>query len=53
MRLDSYQTENFYDETGNVRKIPDARAFRPLEPGMLGLKRYHVETCGRLVFVDL
>src|SRR5262245_15710114 len=32
-----------YDETGNVRKIPDARAFKPLEQGMLGLKPYHVE----------
>lgn len=42
-----------YDETGNVRKIPDARTFRPLEPGMIGLKPYHVETCGRLVFVSL
>lgn len=42
-----------YDETGNVRKIPDARSFRPLEPGMLGLKKYHAEQCGELVFVSL
>jgi phenylpropionate dioxygenase-like ring-hydroxylating dioxygenase large terminal subunit len=42
-----------YDETGNVRKIPDARAFKPLEPGMLGLKKYHAETCGQLVFVSV
>jgi choline monooxygenase len=42
-----------YDEAGNVRKIPDARSFRPLEPGMLGLKKYHAEICGRLVFVSL
>jgi choline monooxygenase len=42
-----------YDETGNVRKIPDARAFKPLEPGMLGLKKYHTETCGQLIFVSL
>jgi len=42
-----------YDETGNVRKIPDARTFRPLEPGMLGLKRYHAATAGQLIFVSL
>ncbi len=42
-----------YDETGNVRKIPDARAFRPLEPGVLGLKRYQAATCGQLIFVSL
>lgn len=42
-----------YDETGNVRCIPDARTFRPLEPGMLGLKKYHAELCGQLVFVSL
>jgi choline monooxygenase len=42
-----------YDETGNVRKIPDARAFKPLEPGMLGLKKFHAETCGQLLFVSL
>lgn len=42
-----------YDQTGNVRNIPDARAFRPLEPGMLGLKKYHAATCGQLVFVSV
>lgn len=42
-----------YDQTGNVRKIPDARAFKPLEPGMLGLKRYRTATCGTLLFVSL
>ncbi len=35
--------------TGNVRCIPDARTFRPLEPGMLGLKKYHAELCGELI----
>lgn len=40
-----------YDEAGNVRKIPDARTFKPLKQGMLGLKPYHVETCGELIFV--
>lgn len=42
-----------FDQAGNVRKIPDARSFRPLAPGMLGLKRYRAATCGRLVFVNL
>jgi choline monooxygenase len=42
-----------YDQTGNVRHIPDARAFKPLEPGMLGLKKYHAATCGQLIFVSL
>ncbi|EAQ79140.1 aromatic ring-hydroxylating oxygenase subunit alpha [Blastopirellula marina] len=42
-----------YDETGNVRKIPDAKTFRPLAHGMLGLKRFRVERCGELVFVNL
>lgn len=42
-----------YDPTGNVRRIPDARAFRPLEPGMLGLKQYRAALCGELIFVSL
>ncbi|PQO44277.1 aromatic ring-hydroxylating oxygenase subunit alpha [Blastopirellula marina] len=42
-----------FDETGNVRKIPDAKTFRPLAQGMLGLKQYRVERCGELIFVNL
>ena len=42
-----------YDETGNVRKIPDAKSFRPLKQGMLGLKKYRLETCGELIFINL
>ncbi|PQO42353.1 aromatic ring-hydroxylating oxygenase subunit alpha [Blastopirellula marina] len=42
-----------FDETGNVRKIPDARSFRPLKQGMLGLKKYRAECCGELVFINL
>jgi len=42
-----------FDETGNVRKIPDAKSFRPLKQGMLGLKKYRLETCGELVFINL
>ncbi len=42
-----------FDETGNVRKIPDAKSFRPLKRGMLGLKKYRTERCGELVFINL
>ena len=42
-----------YDQTGNVRRIPDARCFRPLEPGMLGLRQYRAALCGELIFVSL
>jgi choline monooxygenase len=42
-----------YDCTGNTRCIPDARSFRPLAPGVLGLKKYRCETVGQLVFVSL
>jgi choline monooxygenase len=40
-----------FDETGNTRKIPDARSFRPLAPGELGLKKYRTETVGQLIFM--
>lgn len=42
-----------FDETGNVRKIPDAKSFRPLKQGMLGLKKYRAECCGELIFINL
>lgn len=42
-----------YDETGNTRKIPDAKSFRPLAPGMLCLTKYRTETCGRLIFMTM
>ena len=42
-----------FDQTGNVRHIPDARTFRPLEPGMVGLRKFRVETCGELIFVNM
>lgn len=42
-----------FDKTGNVRKIPDARSFRPLKQGMLGLTKYRTERCGELVFINL
>jgi phenylpropionate dioxygenase-like ring-hydroxylating dioxygenase large terminal subunit len=40
-----------YDSTGNTRKIPDAKSFKPLEQGMLGLRRYRTATAGQLVFM--
>lgn len=42
-----------YDKTGNVCHIPDAKTFRPLERGMLGLTPYHVDRCGELIFISL
>lgn len=42
-----------FDATGNTRCIPDARSFRPLAPGLLGLKKYRCATVGQLVFVSL
>jgi phenylpropionate dioxygenase-like ring-hydroxylating dioxygenase large terminal subunit len=40
-----------FDECGDTQRIPDARSFRPMEKGELGLKAYRTETCGRLIFV--
>lgn len=42
-----------FDETGNTRKIPDARSFKPMKNGELGLVKYHTETAGQLIFVNL
>ena len=42
-----------YDREGDTKRIPDAKSFRPLAPGVLGLRRYHVELVGQLVFVSL
>src|SRR5690606_5996160 len=42
-----------YDKTGNTRKIPDAKSFKPMEQGMLGLDKYRTETFGPLVWVTV
>ena len=42
-----------YDREGDTKRIPDARSFRPLKRGVLGLRRYQVEVVGQLVFVSL
>ena len=42
-----------YDSAGDTRKIPDARSFKPLEAGTLGLTKYRVATAGQLIFVNL
>ena len=41
-----------FDETGNTRKIPDAKSFKPMKQGELGLVKYHTETIGQLIFVN-
>jgi len=42
-----------YDVCGSTRRIPDAKSFRPMEKGTLGLKKFRAETVGQLVFVTL
>lgn len=42
-----------YDETGNTKRIPDAKSFRPLENGLLGLRTFRCETVGQTIFVTL
>lgn len=39
-----------YDKTGNTRKIPDAKSFRPLKPGVVGLRKYRTESVGQVTF---
>lgn len=42
-----------YNCEGLTQKIPDAKSFRPLNKGEVGLVRFPVDTVGRLVFVRL
>lgn len=42
-----------FDENGDTCRIPDARSFRPLEKGKLGLAKFRTETRGQLIFVSL
>lgn len=42
-----------FDQTGNTRKIPDARSFRPLAAGQLGLTKYPTRQAGDLIFTCL
>jgi choline monooxygenase len=42
-----------FDQTGNTRRIPDARSFKPLQAGQLGLSKYPARTMGHLIFVSL
>ncbi len=42
-----------FDETGNTCKIPDAKSFKPMEKGVLGLTQFHTELVGQLIFVNL
>jgi len=42
-----------YDETGNTRKIPDAKSFRPLRPGLVGLRKFRSQVVGEVIFVAL
>lgn len=42
-----------YNADGHTGKIPDAKVFRPWDRENSCLKRFHLDTCGDLVFVNL
>lgn len=42
-----------FDEAGETQRIPDARSFRPMKKGELGLNALATETCGQLIFARL
>jgi phenylpropionate dioxygenase-like ring-hydroxylating dioxygenase large terminal subunit len=42
-----------YNTDGDTQKIPDAKSFRPMKKGELGLKKFRAETIGQLIFVTL
>ena len=42
-----------YNQDGRTGKIPEAKAFRPWDRDNSCLKRFRLETCGDLVFVNL
>lgn len=42
-----------YDVAGDTQRIPDAKSFKPLKKGELGLKKFRSQTVGQLVFVTL
>lgn len=42
-----------FDCEGTTRKIPDAKSFRPMKRGELGLTLFRTEICGKLIFVSL
>ena len=42
-----------YDVHGDTKRIPDAKSFKPLERGKLGLTKLPCESVGQLIFVTL
>ena len=42
-----------FDESGDTRRIPDARSFRPMKKGQLGLTPLRVDTAGQAIFLNL
>jgi phenylpropionate dioxygenase-like ring-hydroxylating dioxygenase large terminal subunit len=42
-----------YNADGRTAKIPDAKVFRPWDRENSCLRRFHVDTCGELVYVNL
>lgn len=42
-----------YDCDGDTQRIPDAKSFKPMAKGALGLKKYRTEMLGRAIYVCL
>jgi len=42
-----------YNEEGDTCQIPDARSFKPMKRGELGLTKFRTETVGQLIFVTV
>jgi len=42
-----------YEKSGKTNKIPDAKCFRPFDRENAQLKKFRVDTCGEMVFVNL
>ena len=42
-----------FDKCGDTKRIPDAKSFRPMEKGALGLKKIRTEAVGNVIYVNL
>jgi phenylpropionate dioxygenase-like ring-hydroxylating dioxygenase large terminal subunit len=42
-----------FDEHGDTKRIPDAKSFRPMEKGALGLKKVRTEVVGNVIYINL
>lgn len=42
-----------FDKCGDTKRIPDAKSFRPMEKGALGLKKLRTEVVGNVIYINL